>query len=100
MIGPRVLASTRQPVAARTVKCWDRLRQLIDPGQSGGVLYLHRGRNTLGAERLIVVATDYRSTYMVRFVCWALRPATAAEGTAFHSHSPLLYVPFCASYKT
>ncbi len=53
----------------------------------------------MGAERLIVVAIDYRSTYVLRFVCWALRPATAAEGIGFHANSHLLSLPFDAANK-
>lgn len=36
---------------------------------------MHRGRDALGVERLIVVELDCRQFFQLDFVCWCLRPA-------------------------
>jgi hypothetical protein len=102
MISPKLLVPSPAPVAARPAKCWDRLYQLIQPGAShgsGGVLYLHRGQTPSGAERLVVVALEYRISNVLAFECWELSLASPITEIGHRSNTYHLPVTFDASDK-
>jgi hypothetical protein len=99
MTRSRTVGSSRTMVAARTVKCWDGLKQFVPTGKSGALLYLHRGRNASGAERLIVVEFNYRHYYQLDFDCWDLSPANPVTALGLRSNADTFPMPFDAGDK-
>jgi hypothetical protein len=82
------------------VKCWDRLRQFVHgTGQSHGVLYLHRSRDSSGAERLIVVELSYRQHYQLGFDCWDLLTANPVRAMGLGANDYTFPMPFDAADK-